>query len=209
MLLADEPTSGLDAFSALSVIDALHALARSGRTVIASVHQPRSEVWTQVDDVVLLAAGGRVVYAGDKGGVVDWVDGARGVQMPDWWNPADWVVDAVCGDGRDMLVQAWQKDRELRKVEEDAHTADEDLARTGQVGVQKRNSAEYALPVVLGRSWKNLRRQQDVFVARVANPPFLALIFWLFFLRLGHGPASAQDRIGLLMENSAMPFVGE
>lgn len=212
MLLADEPTSGLDAFSALSVIDALRALARSGRTVVASVHQPRSEVWTQVDDVVLLAAGGRVVYAGDKAGIVGWVDGARGAQMPDWWNPADWIVDAVCGDGRDVLVQAWEKDRELRKTEEDVPLADEDLAQAARahaVGVQKRNAAEYALPVVLSRSWKNLRRQQDVFVARMANPPFLALIFWLFFLRLGHGPSGAQDRIGLLMESSAMPFVGE
>ncbi|KAH9905520.1 P-loop containing nucleoside triphosphate hydrolase protein [Fomitopsis serialis] len=209
VLLADEPTSGLDAFSALSVIDALRALARSGRTVVASVHQPRSEVWTQVDDVVVLAAGGKVVYAGDKNGVVDWVDGVSGVQMPDWWNPADWVVDAVCGEGRDALVQAWQKDHELKKAEEDAPLSDALSTPSGHaVGVPKRSASEYALPVVLSRSWKNLRRQQDVFVARLANPPFLVLIFWMFFLRLGHGPASAQDRIGLLMENSAMPFVG-
>ncbi|TFY64457.1 hypothetical protein EVJ58_g2620 [Rhodofomes roseus] len=186
VLLADEPTSGLDAFSALSVIDALRALARSGRTVVASVHQPRSEK-----------------------GVVDWVDGVRGVPMPDWWNPADWVVDAVCGEGRDALVQAWQKDHELKQVEEDAPPSDASPVPSGTVvGVPKRNASEYALPVVLSRSWKNLRRQQDVFVARLANPPFLVLVFWLFFLRLGHGPASAQDRIGLLMENSAMPFVG-
>ena len=163
-----------------------------------------------MDDVLLLATGGRVVYAGEKAGVVSWVDGARGAQMPDWWNPADWIVDAVCREGRDILVQAWQKDHELKNTEEDAPQCDSSPVPTGHaVGVPRRSRSEYALPVVLSRSWKNLRRQQDVFVARLANPPFLVLIFWLFFLRVGHGPAGAQDRIGLLMENSAMPFVGE
>lgn len=55
---------------------------------------------------------------------------------------------------------------------------------------------------------RNLRRQQDVFVARIANPPFMALLFWLFFARLGYGPSTAQDRVGLLQETTALPFVG-
>lgn len=53
-----------------------------------------------------------------------------------------------------------------------------------------------------------MRRQQDVFVARLINPPFLALLFWLFFARLDLSPASAQTRVGVLQELSAMPFVG-
>lgn len=31
--------------------------------------------------------------------------------------------------------------------------------------------------------YRNLRRQQDAFVARLANAPFLGLLFWLFFAR--------------------------
>lgn len=54
----------------------------------------------------------------------------------------------------------------------------------------------------------NLRRQPDIFVARLANPVFLSLLFWLFFARLGYGPSSAQDRVGLLQETTALPFVG-
>jgi hypothetical protein len=53
-----------------------------------------------------------------------------------------------------------------------------------------------------------LRRQQDVFVARLINPPFLALLFWLFFARLTLGPSSPQDRVGILQETTALPFVG-
>lgn len=61
---------------------------------------------------------------------------------------------------------------------------------------------------MLARSFKNLRRQPDVFVARLSNPPFMALLFWIYFARLGYGPSSSQDRIGLLQETTALPFVG-
>ena len=33
--------AGLDAFAALSVMQVMQKLARSGRTVVASIHQPR------------------------------------------------------------------------------------------------------------------------------------------------------------------------
>jgi ABC-type multidrug transport system ATPase subunit len=45
VLFADEPLSGLDAFTAHNVMLTLKALADSGRTVVVSVHQPRSDIW--------------------------------------------------------------------------------------------------------------------------------------------------------------------
>ena len=41
ILFLDEPTSGLDAFTALNLIHTLQLLAKSGRTVICTIHQPR------------------------------------------------------------------------------------------------------------------------------------------------------------------------
>jgi energy-coupling factor transporter ATP-binding protein EcfA2 len=43
IIVLDEPTSGLDVFNAKSVIDVLKTLADGGRTVIMTLHQPRSE----------------------------------------------------------------------------------------------------------------------------------------------------------------------
>ena len=65
-----------------------------------------------------------------------------------------------------------------------------------------------ALPVLIGRSFKNLRRQQDAALARIINPPFLALLFFLFFGRLNLAASSAQTRVGILQETTALPFVG-
>jgi len=45
VLLLDEPTSGLSSTDALNVANAIKGLAKSGRTVILTVHQPRSDIY--------------------------------------------------------------------------------------------------------------------------------------------------------------------
>ena len=37
-----------------------------GMTVVAVIHQPRFEIFNMMDDVLLLAKGGRTVYLGDS-----------------------------------------------------------------------------------------------------------------------------------------------
>jgi ABC-type multidrug transport system ATPase subunit len=50
----DEPTSGLDSFAALTVMGYLKRMARDhGHVVIASIHQPRSAIWSMFDRVRL------------------------------------------------------------------------------------------------------------------------------------------------------------
>ncbi|TQD70503.1 hypothetical protein C1H46_043964 [Malus baccata] len=62
LLFLDEPTSGLDSASAFFVTQTLRALARDGRTVIASIHQPSSEVFELFDQLYLLSSGKTVYF---------------------------------------------------------------------------------------------------------------------------------------------------
>lgn len=55
ILFADEPTSGLDSFMAETVIKQLQQIARDGRTVLATIHQPSSEVFAIFDQLYLLS----------------------------------------------------------------------------------------------------------------------------------------------------------
>lgn len=64
LLFLDEPTSGLDSAAAFFVTLTLRQMTREGRTVVASVHQPSSEVFALFDDLCLLS-GGQAVYFGD------------------------------------------------------------------------------------------------------------------------------------------------
>jgi ABC-type multidrug transport system ATPase subunit len=64
ILFLDEPTSGLDSYNSYNVVECLVSLARNyKRTVILSIHQPRSNIFALFDKVLLLAQG-RVVFSG-------------------------------------------------------------------------------------------------------------------------------------------------
>jgi ABC-type multidrug transport system ATPase subunit len=69
VLFLDEPTTGLDAHSALIVMNCINDLAKQGRTVIFSIHQPRPNIFDRFDELILLNEG-NIVYQGDKEGAV-------------------------------------------------------------------------------------------------------------------------------------------
>ncbi|GAA6018066.1 hypothetical protein JCM10207_006069 [Rhodosporidiobolus poonsookiae] len=216
VLYADEPLSGLDAFTAQNVMQTLRDLATAGRTVVVSVHQPRSDIWRLFDNVLLLVKGGFTAYSGPTDGILKTFE-ASGQKCPEDFNPADFILDVVSVDHRSTEAEKRTSKRVSRIVDSWAAAPTPQAVGAGKkdepaqpARAQKLRTTPFvkAFPTVLSRSFKNLRRQSDIFVARVSNPPFLALLFWLYFLRLGYGPSTSQDRIGLLQETTALPFVG-
>ena len=63
VLFCDEATSGLDARSAQQVTKLLRGYARTNRSVVMSVHQPRAESFVQFDRLLLVHAG-RIAFCG-------------------------------------------------------------------------------------------------------------------------------------------------
>ncbi|KAJ3835049.1 hypothetical protein EV361DRAFT_798215 [Lentinula raphanica] len=92
ILFLDEPTSGLDAFNAYNVIESLVSLAKNyHRTVIFTIHQPRSNIVTLFDQLLVLAMG-RVVYSGEFGRCGEYFD-SIGKPCPPGFNIADYLID--------------------------------------------------------------------------------------------------------------------
>ncbi|MBA0604462.1 hypothetical protein Godav_017120 [Gossypium davidsonii] len=85
LLFLDEPTSGLDSASAFFVTQTLRGLSRDGRTVIASVHQPSSEVFELFDQLYLLS-GGKTFFA------------RAGFPCPALRNPSDHFLRCINSD---------------------------------------------------------------------------------------------------------------
>lgn len=57
----------LDSTSSLLVLDALKKVASEGGiTIVAVIHQPRFEIFSSFDDVLLLGKGGRTVFIGES-----------------------------------------------------------------------------------------------------------------------------------------------
>ncbi|XP_061369448.1 ABC transporter G family member 11-like [Gastrolobium bilobum] len=96
LLFLDEPTSGLDSASAFFVTQTLRALARDGRTVIASIHQPSSEVFELFDQLYLLS-GGKTVYFGHASEAYEFFAQA-GFPCPALRNPSDHFLRCINRD---------------------------------------------------------------------------------------------------------------
>lgn len=93
MLFLDEPTSGLDTFTAYTVVNSLSKLAKQGRTVVTTIHQPSSEIFHLFDDLLLLM-NGSIVYYGPAKDSMDYF--ARlGYPCPRYSNPADFYFMEV------------------------------------------------------------------------------------------------------------------
>lgn len=96
LLFLDEPTSGLDSASAFFVTQTLRALSRDGRTVIASIHQPSSEVFELFDRLYLLS-GGKTVYFGQASDAYEFFAQA-GFPCPALRNPSDHFLRCINSD---------------------------------------------------------------------------------------------------------------
>jgi len=55
VLFLDEPTSGLASSDSLKVIQHLHQLAQSGKTVLLTIHQPSTTIFRLFDDLILIS----------------------------------------------------------------------------------------------------------------------------------------------------------
>ena len=87
LIVLDEPTTGLDSMTANTVTSCLKDLARSGWTIIASIHQPSSDLYMMFDQLMLLAQG-RVIFMNDASKAVKYFD-SIGYICPPNTNPAE------------------------------------------------------------------------------------------------------------------------
>lgn len=114
LLLADEPTSGLDSAAALRVVLQLRSIARANNLPAAlSLHQPRSAIFHALDDVLLLAQGGRVVFHGAREAAEPHFN-ALGCVRPEEAGVAEWLVDLVAIDTEDATAAARDAERVAR-----------------------------------------------------------------------------------------------
>ena len=100
VLFLDEPTTGLDSRAAQTVMRVVRRIARSGRAVICTIHQPSAELFYLFDRLVLLASGGYQVFFGDLGTrsrrFVRYMQAAPGVSpIPPRYNPASWMLEQL------------------------------------------------------------------------------------------------------------------
>lgn len=133
LLLLDEPTSGLDSTTAQRIVATLRQLARGGRTVITTIHQPSSRLYRMFDKVVVLSDG-YPIYSGHAGRVMEYF-GSIGYEAGfNFINPADFLLDLANGIGPDA-----KQDDQLEYNGRLEHQEDQNTTKQFLISSYKKN----------------------------------------------------------------------
>ncbi|XP_055300850.1 protein scarlet [Sitodiplosis mosellana] len=93
LLFCDEPTTGLDAYSAQQLVSILVRLTKQGTTIMCTIHQPSSQIFSMFHKLLLLADG-RVSFIGTPDGAISFFS-LNGYQCPAAFNPADFLIGVL------------------------------------------------------------------------------------------------------------------
>ncbi|CEM19507.1 unnamed protein product [Vitrella brassicaformis CCMP3155] len=221
LILADEPSSGLDSFQALQVMEVLHRLCRDlNKTVVASIHQPRSSIWSLFDDVLVLSEG-QVLFHGPAERALPYFK-EQGFPCPAQYNPAEFLIDLAaidrtskdkeqtCKERIDKLAKAWRTSPPAYAALPREQSSPLVRRRGRGEGRRKTPASSNLVPkcsvpeqfaLLLSRAWRQTVRDSLANLLRATISVALAVLFGLIFGRLGKGQKAIEDRMALLMHS--------
>ncbi|KJE93874.1 ATP-binding cassette [Capsaspora owczarzaki ATCC 30864] len=221
VLFLDEPTSGLDAFTATAIVKTLSQLARRNRTVIFTIHQPRSDI-CQLFDQVMLMSKGYTVYTGSAQNMLPYFS-TLGFECPEYSNPLDYFLDTITVDDRSQqtfdisfaILQSLVGCYERSATYTELQTKLGQVAQIAEAATQRQvlnRASESCLPqlnTLTGRATVNLRRDADGLNARLTQQLLFGVLIFIFVFRLKTDQPSVQNRTGFLYEAISGPvFIG-
>nr|XP_016459934.1 PREDICTED: ABC transporter G family member 26-like [Nicotiana tabacum] len=102
LLLLDEPTSGLDSTSANRLLQILQGLAKMGKTIITTIHQPSSRIFHMFEKILLISEG-YPVYYGKARESMEYFS-SLGFIPEIAMNPAEFLLDLATGQVNDISI---------------------------------------------------------------------------------------------------------
>ncbi|RDW68071.1 ABC transporter-like protein [Coleophoma cylindrospora] len=214
-LFLDEPTTGLDATSAFQLVRTLEGLARKGRTIITTIHQPRSEIWGMFNNLVVLTRGSPV-YSGRAEDCLDWFRGL-GMELPPFVNPAEFVIDIAAIDNRSPELEATSTERVDRLKAEWSRRSEELYSNMEEKGppvlqqsVVERSAGPSTTPfirqmrVLTARTFLTTWRDPMGMIGSIGEAILMGIITGWIFLSLSKDQSGIRSREGALYTASAL-----
>lgn len=231
VLILDEPTSGLDSVSASRTAKVLYDIAHDPVNpipVIASIHQPSSQLYQSFDTILLLSHG-RALYSG--AGLFAPSDYFASVApnvvptYPQGYNVADYLLE-VASDPHVSLFQVSEKKGSAIAEDRRASDTNGDVSEKPQRRSSSENDGNIAsntalpttrgaiatprkrsrysttfltqLQVLAGREWKILQRDKTLFFTHIVVSAILGVFCGGIYFKTDTTIAGFQSRIGCL-----------
>ncbi|KAK7252301.1 hypothetical protein RIF29_36147 [Crotalaria pallida] len=215
LLFLDEPTSGLDSAASYYVMSRIASLnLRDGiqRTIVASIHQPSSEVFELFHDLCLLSSG-ETVYFGPASDANQFF-ASNGFPCPTLYNPSDHYLriinkdfeqDAEEGFGNGVttkeaigiLIKSYRSSQMGNQVKKEV--AQISKSDSGAIGMQRIHAAFLTQCLVLiRRSSLHLFRDISNYWLRLGGFITVAIAMGTIFYDISSSNISIQGRGSLL-----------
>lgn len=223
IIFLDEPTTGLDAYNSYSVLNALNELCKRGRTIVCTIHQPRSTIFDLFDQLMVLSQGG-VAYFGPASEAVEYFSSV-GFVCPQYINPADYFIDvtveseqliyqetmgveessylkpSVVETGSPVhLVKFFSESETHRRAMQSIEDSKAEVANLPPPPKMKEFASSWIRQMwVLGkRIFKCLLRNPMLTYAQLFQTILMSVLVGLLYFDIGLCQSSVQNRVGAL-----------
>ncbi|XP_050458542.1 ATP-binding cassette sub-family G member 4 [Cataglyphis hispanica] len=208
VMFLDEPTTGLDSSSCMQVVNLLKVLARQGRTIICTIHQPSASMFQLFDQVYVLAKG-ECMYQGTTNKLLPYLESIK-LTCPMYHNPADYIIELACGDyGEDKidtLRNGSQNGSNWQWFENSADLMDAKSLRAARPLINKfedksglhATSLAHQIKILLRRGYIMCKRDTTLTHLRIGVNVLVGLMLGSVFLRSGADGSRVLDNYNLL-----------
>ena len=215
IIFLDEPTSGLDTYTAYSLVKSLKNITSTGRTVVATIHQPSSDLLRLFDDLIILNHG-KIIFQGEVNNLVNYFSDI-GYKCPEYTNPSDFLFMNILNPFDLQNLYDEKNDFNLDKknqffldcyknngMEKNVKNKCEQI-NSNKIQLSKKNkkyvpSIGLQYKYLLKRHIKNIIRDKAILRTKLGQSFILGLIIGLTFLNIPgrKEKVQVQDRNGSL-----------
>ncbi|XP_076099071.1 ATP-binding cassette sub-family G member 8-like [Mytilus galloprovincialis] len=212
IIFLDEPTSGLDAFTAHHLVETLAKMSRNNRTVIMSIHQPRSDIFELFDRVMIMTKG-NVVYNGEAAKMVDYFTNL-GYPCPHLTNPGDYYIDLVTLDSSseetekssrqtmENLLQNYTQKRSVVSEQDISVHTEEEVPMMDMLNMINKFSQSPGyfrqFSVLFRRCTRNILEDYLNLSAQFIQAFAMSFVVGLVYYKLAYGQSNIRDWFGLM-----------
>ncbi|GAB2226094.1 hypothetical protein Drorol1_Dr00021884, partial [Drosera rotundifolia] len=216
LLFLDEPTSGLDSAASYHVMSRIIKLAEKDRkTVIASIHQPSSEVYELFHNLCLLSYG-RLVYFGPTSSANKFFADS-GFPCPSFRNPSDHFLRTInndfelnnqddiesrtaarsrADDNINLLIKAYEFSETYQQVQNRVRLINKEEGAILKKGNQSSSLTQCI--VLTKRSSVNMYRDVGYYWLRLGIYIAICVCIGTIFYHVGDSTSSIQARAAML-----------